>query len=346
MALNQEALKVAAQINKRLKRDAVVMASTVETVQRMASGSLALDLVLGGGWPVNRWIEIIGEHSNGKTALLLKTIAHNQAIDPEFTAVWVAAEEWDKDWAQTLGVDNSRVLLIETNVMEEAYQGVLDYLESKSVDLVVIDSLPALVPSAEDDKNMDESTVGRGALLTNKFFRKAYAATRRASDGSERGVVAIMINQYRMQIGVMHGDPRTTPGGKGKDYAFSVRAEVKRDEWIDIGPAGNKQRIGQTIRIRTIKNKTAAPQASAFIDFYFDDGGDVNKGGYDFAKETVALALDTGIVERRGGWVYYADRKWNGAAALLASIREELDLKEAIEGEVLASLAHKAVIPA
>ena len=193
-----------------------------------------------------------GEASHGKTAIALKTIAANQARNKDFTAVWVAAEPFDSGYAEMCGVDTDRVILIETNSMEDAFEAVIQFMESKSVDIVIIDSLPALVPSAEDEKTMEEFTVGRGALITNKFFRKVSGATKRLMDGSERPVLGIMINQYRMKIGVMHGDPRTTPGGLGKDYAYSIRCEVKRDEWIDIGTGENKRRVGQTIRVRKI----------------------------------------------------------------------------------------------
>lgn len=328
-------MKVAAAINKRMKVDVIHLASDMEPIQRMPSGSLSLDVVLGGGWPINRWVELIGEPSHGKTTIALKTVAYNQSIDPNFTAVWVAAEEFDKAWAEELGVDNTRLLLVETNVMEDAYQAVIDFAESKTVDIIIIDSLPNLVPGAEDDKQMEENTVGRGALLTNKFFRKVSKATKRAPDGSERGVVGMVINQYRMKIGVMHGDPRTTPGGQGKDYAYSIRCEVRRDEWIEVGPSGNKDRIGQIMKIRTIKNKTAPPQSTAYMDFYFADGGDIDKGSYDYAKEIVALAQFYEIIERRGAWYFYGERKWMGGKEVLASLREDVDLKEELEKAVL-----------
>lgn len=337
--MNSELAAVIARINKAAKHDVVVPASSIAKVGRTPTGNLALDVVLGGGWPQNRWVEIIGEESNGKTATLLKTIAHNQARDPDFVAVWVAAEEYDKEWAETLGVDNDRVALINTNIMEDAYQIVLTFLESKAVDLIVIDSLPALVPGAEDEKEMDQSTVGRGALLTNKFFRKAMSATYR-QDG-ERPVVGIVINQWRQKIGVMYGDPRTTPGGVGKNYAYSTRLEVKRDSFIEIGTGDNKRKVGLTIKARTIKNKTAPPGSSALFDFYFAEGAEVDKGDYDFAKDVVTLAIHYGIVTKAGGWLKYNDNQWQGRDALLAAIRQDLDLKEDLEKQVLDLVAHK-----
>ncbi len=344
MALAAEALKIAASINKKLGSNTVILAGDAVQSQRITSGSLTLDVVLGGGWPMNRWVELVGEASHGKTALALKTIAANQKLNPDFVAVWIAAEDFDSKYAELCGVDNSRVLLVETNSMEDAFDAVIQFMESKAVDMVVVDSLPALVPSAEDEKHMEEFTVGRGALITNKFFRKVASATKRDLIESERPVLGIMINQYRMKIGVMHGDPRTTPGGLGKDYAYSVRCEVKRDDWVEVGTGESKRRVGQTIRVRTIKNKTFPPQQTAYLDFYFADGGAIDAGGYDTGKEIVALALLNGIVDRRGGWMYYGDRKWQGAQALIDSLREEIDLSEEISKAVLGTIKAQPIL--
>jgi recombination protein RecA len=344
MALNAEVLKVAALVNKKHGDNTVVLASKVQLPKRITTGSLTLDVVLGGGWPMNHWVEVIGEASHGKTALALKTIAANQKLNPEFTTVWIAAEAFDSKYAEMCGVDNERVLLVETNSMEDAFEAVIKFMESKSVDMVVIDSLPALVPSAEDEKTMEEFTVGRGALITNKFFRKVASATRRDLIEEERPVLGLMINQYRMKIGVTHGDPRTTPGGLGKDYAYSIRCEVKRDEWLEVGTGQEKRRVGQTIRVRTIKNKTFPPQQTAYLDFYFAGGGAISEGEYDRGKEIVALGILNGIIERRGGWMYYADRKWQGAQALIDSLREEIDLSEEISMAVMDTLKSKPVL--
>lgn len=344
MALNSEVLKIAALINKKLGENTVVPASKTRIPGRIPTGSLTLDVVLGGGWPMNHWVEIVGEASHGKTAIALKTIATNQILDPNFTVVWIAAEQFDTSYAKMCGVDTDRVLLVETNSMEDAFDAVIQFCESKSIDMVVIDSLPALVPSAEDEKSMEEFTVGRGAQLTNKFFRKVSAATKRDLVEEERPVLGIMINQYRMKIGVMHGDPRTTPGGLGKDYAYSIRCEVKRDEWLEAGTGQDKKRVGQTIRVRTIKNKTFPPQQTAYLDFYFADGGVIDSGEYDRAKEIVALSILNGIVDRRGGWMYYGERKWQGAQALIDSLREEVDLSAELSKAVLDTLKTSPVL--
>jgi recombination protein RecA len=335
--INDEARKVAAQLNKRFGENVVVVGSDIraDLIPRITSGSTTLDYVLGGGFPGNQWNELIGESSHGKTAVALKTIAANQKLDPEHTTVWVAAEQWVPEYAEMCGVDTSRVIVIETNIMEEAYDAVIAFAESKAVDAIVIDSLPALSPAPEMEKNMDEMTVGRGALLTNKFFRVVGSAIKRSLVEDERAVLGIVINQYRMKIGVMHGDPRTTPGGEGKNYAFFTRCEVRRDEWIEIGPSGNKTRIGQVIKVRSLKNKTAPPQRVAYFDFYFAPGGDCSPGEYDFAKEIAAMSVLNEIVERKGAWYYYGERKWQGTDALIASIREEIELKDELAKKVL-----------
>jgi len=335
--INDEARKVLAQLNKKFGDGVVVLASDIRSdiIPRITSGSTTLDYVLGGGFPGNQWNELVGEPSHGKTALALKTISANQRLNPDYTTVWVAAEQWVPEYAAMCGVDTSRVIVIETSVMEEAYQSVIQFAESKSVDAIVIDSLPALSPAPEMAKDMDEMTVGRGALLTNKFFRVVGTAMKRSLTEDERPVLGLIINQYRMKIGVMHGDPRTTPGGEGKNYAFFTRCEVRRDEWIEIGPSGNKNRIGQRIKVRTLKNKTAPPQRVAYFDFYFAEGGNCAPGEYDFAKEIASLAVVMGYIERRGGWFYYGERKWQGIENVIASIREEIDFMEDLRKKVL-----------
>ena len=338
MTTSPEVLKIIKDLNKKFGEGTVVPGKdiTADMMPRVTTGSVTLDYALGGGFPANQWNELIGEPSHGKTGLALQCIAANQALDPDYTTVWVAAETWVAQYAEMSGVDLERVIVVETNIMEEAYDAVIAFAESKSIDAIVIDSLPSLVPSAEDEKDMGEFTVGRGAMLTNKFFRKVGAAMKRSLIEDERPVLGLLINQYRMKIGVMHGDPRTTPGGQGKDYAYFTRCEVRRKEWIEIGPSGNKTRIGQQTGVRVIKNKSAPPQRVAYYDYYFDEGGPVGPGMLDFAKEIVSLCILKDILQRKGAWYSYKDQQWQGVEAVLAAVREDVDLKEELQALALA----------
>ena len=310
-----------ASINRKQKEEVLIRGTDLRhvTYQRCTTGSLAFDLALGGGWPLNCWNEVIGLESSGKTVLALKTLAANQEINPEYHTLWVAAEDPPpSDWVEVLGVDVSRITFVMTNVMENVYDAVLAVLDERAVDAVVIDSYPALVPSEEDDKNMMELTVGRGAYMTNKFMRKSLSAQRRSLTEDDRPCLGIFINQWRDRIGG-YGDPRTTPGGKGKNYSFLTRVEVAREDWLTTG---SKLKVGQTIKVRTIKNKTAAPQKTASVDFYFDEYLGHHKGSYDGFKETWNIAIVYDIVEQRGGWYYFNNQKWHGEKAALEDLHK------------------------
>jgi recombination protein RecA len=322
---------IIASINKKYGDDIVVQGSRViEEMPRITTGVLAFDLMLGGGWPVNQWSEIIGDESSGKTALAYKTIAANQAADPEFTALWIAAEEYVPEYAKAIGVDLDRLWVVESNVMEHVYDLVLKVMENRAIDLIVIDSLPALVPSDEAEKAMEEFTVGLGARLTGKFFRKSSKSQKRSLIHEDRGCTGLIINQWREKIGVMWGDNRTTPGGKAKNFHYFCRVEVKRDEWLK----DKDETVGQTIKARTMKNKTYRPQQVAVVDFYFAQTKGFEFGDFDTIKDIVNIAASEDIITRAGAFYSYHDQKWQGKEALLAGVREDLDLQKAIRAEV------------
>lgn len=325
------------KVNSKLGDGTIILGSEMskEARPRCPSGSLTLDIALGGGWPLNQWCEIIGYESAGKTLVALKTIAANQARDPKWTALWFDAERsWDRDWVRTLGVDDKRVIVMTDNGMETVYGTCIEFLSTQKVDCIVIDSLPALVPEREDDNAMGEMTPGLGALLTGQFFRKQQPATKRSLVKEERPCLGLMINQWREKIGVMYGDPRTTPGGRGKNFFFVVRLEVKRDDWIEDGDF----RVGQTIKAHTIKNKTAPPQRTAVFDFYFAKAGEFEAGEYDKPKEIVAVGLQHQLISRSGAFYSYGQKKWQGKQAVLDALRGDAELLGALEDEVMAQL--------
>ncbi len=316
---------IVAAINKRYGDGTILVGNEVSNggINRITSGVLAFDLMLGGGWPVNQWSEIIGEESSGKTAVAFKTIAANQAVDPGWVALWIAAEDFVPEYAAAIGVDLSRLWVVQNNVMEEVYDLVIRALDSRAVDCIVIDSLPALVPGDEAEKTMEEFSVGLGARLTGKFLRKSGKAQKRSLVEEDRGCTGLIINQWREKIGVMYGDNRTTPGGKAKNFHYFVRCEVKRDEWL----TAKDEKIGQAIKARTIKNKTYRPQQTAVVDFYFADTPGFRLGDFDTVKDIVNIGIAIGTISRAGAYYSYGEQKWRGKEELVLAFREDLDLQ-------------------
>jgi recombination protein RecA len=330
-----------AQINKDFGDGTIIAASTIAVPKRFTSGSLALDVALGGGWPGGQWVEIIGKESAGKTAVALKTIAANQKEDSDFETIWIAAEAYDVDQATALGVDNTRVMVIFTQEMELAFELMINAATSKAVDCIVLDSYPALIPGEESEKAMDEFTTAVGARLMNKFARKAGKATKRNSNGSERPLLGIIINQFRDKIGgfARFGVPQTSPGGHGKDYFFYARLEVSRDDYINEKRPGvaDPVKVGQSIKLRTIKNKSAAPQQTATVDFYFRGAPNLGfeRGDYDLGKEFFTMGVLFGVVHKSGAWFTYSDRKWHGKDAAITELRTDKSLQSEIAELVL-----------
>ena len=328
--------EIVSSVNKKFGEDVMVKGSRIsEKLPRITTGVLAFDMMLGGGWPVNQWSEIVGDESSGKTAIAYKTIAANQALDPKWTALWVAAEEYVPEYAEAIGVDLDRLWVVETNMMEHAYDLIIKTIDNRAVDCVVLDSLPALIPNNEWDKDMQEFSVGLGARLTGKFFRKSAKAQRRSLILEERGCTGLIVNQWRQKIGVMWGDPRTTPGGLAKNFSYFTRVEVKKDEWLKEG----KQAVGQTIKGRTIKNKTYKPQQQAVVDFYFADSGGFHIGDFDTVKDVVNIAIACEVITRAGAFYSYKDDKWQGKEKVLEALRADLSLQDELRDELMGTLS-------
>ena len=328
--------KIVADLNKKLGPGTVVKGSEASLpTPHIHTGSITLDFILGGGWPASQWSELVGDASSAKTALALHTVAENQRRNPDFVAVWIAAEKWVGTYAEMCGVDVSRMYVIETNAMEDAFDACIKFAESHEVDLVVIDSLPALVPALEDDKDVGESAMGRGALVVNRFFRKISKSFKRSLIEEERPICGLMINQWRMQIGgPAKYDNRTTPGGQGKNYAFFSRVELRRTGWIDQGKGADARRVGQSVRAKTIKNKSGPAQQTAEFDYYFAEGI-IPAGEIDTAKELITLGVVTDMIDRKGSWLYYDGQKYQGAENMLSALREDIDMSEKLRQEVL-----------
>lgn len=331
------------QYGKEYGRNGIVAVSADEIIipKRFTTGSLSLDVILGGGFPGNLWTEIRGKESAGKTSLMFKSIAANQRLDPNFHAFWVAAEWFNPDQAKALGVDTSRVTVVQTAQMEFALQAMLDAAQSQEVDMIVLDSLPALSPDEEVGKAMDEFTTALGARLMNKWVRKAGHVSNRSMDGTERPFTGIIINQYRDKMGSPARPgmiPQTTPGGHGKDYFYHVILKLAREDWITEKRNGfGDVKVGQTIKATTEKNKTAPPQQAVSIDFYMRNAplSGFKRGEFDSAKDYMTMAILFGVVNKKGAWYYFKEEKWHGKDELLAALREDISLREEIAELVL-----------
>jgi recombination protein RecA len=331
-------LGVMAEINKEYGPETVVWGSQLRfsDIPRISSGSLALDTALGGGWTVNAWHEIYGDESSGKTTIILKTIAAQQAKDPHWTVFWIAAEEFVPEWARDLGCDIDRIVVMQTNVLEEATNAAIRILETRTVDALVIDSLPALSPIGETEGSMDDQQVGQVARLMGKFFRKAYTAMKRSLVESDRPVTCFMVNQWREKIGIMFGDPRTTPGGRAKNYWYNTRVELKRDDWITEGEKRNQRKVGISVKCLTKKNKSYPPERVASFDFYFDHNElRIPPGSYDPAKELTTLAIYYEVFTVKGSYYHFGEESWHGRSSLEEQIRWDLSLQEKLRGAVL-----------
>jgi recombination protein RecA len=346
---------VMADINKSIGEGSVYRGSDIrdKVLPRITSGSLALDWALGGGWAANQWNEVVGQESSGKTAMVLMAIAANQRLDPNFLTVWIAAEEFVHEYAEMWGVDTNRVIIIDTNVMEEAYDAAIKFIDSHEIDCLVIDSLPQLIPESEDDGSMEDFQVGLAARLNGKFFRKGRKALKRSqtSDVEERACTGFIINQWREKIGVRYGDPRTTPGGKAKDFAYFIKVEVYRDEWIKDGTVdGRDNRVGQSVVVRNIKNKTAPPSRYAHYDFYFADV--VNKetgeiihpaGRIDVAKEMIAMGQELEVIKRRGAYFDFPNGDTVKGKEALAAKAGDPEMVSLVRKHVMARLAGEVI---
>lgn len=339
--MHEDARAFAAEMNKLLKEEVVVCASDLVIPKRFTSGSLALDVVLGGGWPGNQWVEIIGRESAGKTLIAFHTIAANQKNDPEFNALWVAAEHYDSEQAAALGVDNDRVTVVTTQEMETAFTVMLKATDSKVFDCIVLDSYPALLTDEEDEKEMDEFTTATGARMVNKFIRKAGKVSHRKFDGSERPFLGIIVNQFRDQIGgfARFGVPQTSPGGKGKNYFYYARLEVARVQYLEEKRPGFEKpvKVGQTIKFTTIKNKSAAPQQYAEVDAYFRGAPFLGfkRGEIDVAKEYLAMGKLFDVIDTKGSYLLYGGQQWQGKDKMLTALREDVKLTAALAADVL-----------
>lgn len=296
--MNKDKLKALenalSQIERNFGKGSVMRlgAKETEVVPAIPTGSLTLDIATGvGGFPRGRIIEIYGPESSGKTTLALNAIA--QAQKAGGVAAFIDAEHaLDVTYAGRLGVDIENLLVSQPDTGEQALEIAETLVRSGAVDIVVVDSVAALVPKAEIEGDMGDSLPGLQARLMSQAMRKLTAAI------SKSNATLIFINQIRMKIGVMFGNPETTTGGNALKFYASMRLDIRKTDTLKEG----QEAIGGRVRVKIVKNKVAPPFRQAEFDIFYNEG--ISKVG-----EIIDLGVEKGLIEKAGAWYSYAGNR-------------------------------------
>ncbi|MBL8347531.1 MAG: recombinase RecA [Rubrivivax sp.] len=328
-ALNTEkakALQAAlSQIEKQFGKGSIMRlgeGEKIEDIQVVSTGSLGLDIALGvGGLPRGRVVEIYGPESSGKTTLTLQVIAEMQKVGG--TCAFIDAEHaLDIQYAQKLGVNLQDLLISQPDTGEQALEIVDALVRSGSIDLVVIDSVAALTPKAELEGEMGDSLPGLQARLMSQALRKLTATIKKTN------TMVIFINQIRMKIGVMFGNPETTTGGNALKFYASVRLDIRRTGNIKKG----EEVIGSETKVKVVKNKVAPPFKTAEFDILYGEG--ISREG-----EIIDMGAEARIVDKSGAWYAYNGEKiGQGKDNAREFLRENADLAREIENKVREAL--------
>ncbi len=322
----QKALNAAlSQIEKQFGKGSVMRmgdASAARDIDAVSTGSLGLDIALGiGGLPRGRVVEIYGPESSGKTTLTLHVIAEMQKLGG--TAAFVDAEHaLDPAYAEKLGVNVDDLLVSQPDTGEQALEITDMLVRSGAVDIVVVDSVAALTPKAEIEGDMGDHHVGLQARLMSQALRKLTANIKRTN------TMVIFINQIRMKIGVMFGNPETTTGGNALKFYASVRLDIRRIGAIKKGD----EILGNETRVKVVKNKVAPPFKKTEFDILFGEG--VSHEG-----EIITLGVQEGVIDKSGAWYSYnGDRIGQGKDNVRNFLKENPSIAEEIESKVRAKL--------
>ncbi|RTE07064.1 recombinase RecA [Paenibacillus whitsoniae] len=308
------------QIEKQFGKGSIMKLgeSTHMQVETISSGALALDIALGiGGFPRGRIIEVYGPESSGKTTVALHAIAEVQKVGGQ--AAFIDAEHaLDPLYASKLGINIDELLLSQPDTGEQALEIAEALVRSGAVDIIVIDSVAALVPKAEIEGDMGDSHVGLQARLMSQALRKLSGAINKSK------VIAIFINQLREKVGVMFGNPETTPGGRALKFYSSVRLDVRRVETIKQG----NDMVGNRTRIKVVKNKVAPPFKQAEVDIMYGEG--ISREG-----SIVDIATEMDIINKSGAWYSFeGERLGQGRENAKQFLKENKAISDTIEGKI------------
>jgi recombination protein RecA len=308
------------QIEKQFGKGSIMKLGekTDRNISTSPTGSLTLDVALGiGGYPRGRVIEIYGPESSGKTTVALHAIAEVQAAGGQ--AAFIDAEHaLDPVYAQKLGVNIDELLLSQPDTGEQALEICEALVRSGAVDIVVVDSVAALVPKAEIEGEMGDSHVGLQARLMSQALRKLSGAINKSN------TIAVFINQIREKVGVMFGNPEVTPGGRALKFYASVRLDVRRGEAIKSG----NDIVGNKTRIRVVKNKVAPPFKTAEVDIMYGEG--ISREG-----EIVDLGVEMEVVQKSGSWYSYeGERLGQGRENSKQFLKENPDIRAEISTKI------------
>ncbi|MGH8791718.1 MAG: recombinase RecA [Stackebrandtia sp.] len=320
-----------AQIDKQFGKGSVMRLGERPKVDIRAipTGSIALDVALGiGGLPRGRVIEIYGPEASGKTSLALHSIASVQA-EGGIAAIIDAEHALDPEYAKNLGVDTDELLVSQPDTGEQALEIADMLIRSGAVDLIVVDSVAALVPRAEIEGEMGDSHVGLQARLMSQALRKI------AGGLNNSGTTAIFINQLREKVGVMFGSPETTSGGRALKFYASVRLDIRRIETLKDGGDA----VGNRTRVKVVKNKVGSPFRQAEFDILY---------GFGISREgsLIDLGVEQGVVRKSGAWyTYEGDQLGQGKEKVRVYLKENPDLANEIEKKLKEKLGVGASVP-
>lgn len=310
-----------AKIDKEFGRGAIMKLGdeSIENVEVIPTGSIALNHALGvGGYPRGRIIEIYGPESSGKTTLAIHAIAEAQKMGG-IAAIIDAEHAFDRFYAESLGVDVNNLWISQPDNGEQALEIADQLIRSSAIDLVVIDSVAALTPKKEIEGDMGDSTVGLQARLMSQALRKLTGTI------SKTNTTCIFINQLRDKIGVMFGSPETTTGGNALKFYSSVRIDIRRTGSIKDG----EKVLGNTTRVKVVKNKVAPPFKKADFDIMFGQG--ISRDG-----EILDLAVGLQIVKKSGSWFSYGETKLGqGREAVKQLIADNYELADELEAAIM-----------